>query len=55
MGKGMYQWIKQSFDKGHQKQDGSFTAADFDYKGAVADANTAGWLTRFLIHAFFPI
>lgn len=24
-------------------------------KGAVADANTAGWLTRFLIHAFFPI
>jgi len=32
MGKGMYTWIKQSFDKGHQKQDGQFIAADFDYK-----------------------
>jgi hypothetical protein len=32
MGKGMYEWIKQSFDKGHQTKDGQFTAADFDYK-----------------------
>jgi hypothetical protein len=32
MGKGMYTWIKQSFDKGHQAQDGQFIAADFDYK-----------------------
>lgn len=32
MGKGMYTWIKQSFDKGHQYQEGQFIAADFDYK-----------------------
>jgi T4-like virus tail tube protein gp19 len=32
MGKGMQDWIQQSFDKGHKKQDGQFTAADFDYK-----------------------
>ncbi len=32
MGKGMYTWIKQSFDKGYAKQDGQFIAADFDYK-----------------------
>jgi hypothetical protein len=32
MGKGMYTWIKSSFDKGYQKQDGQFIAADFDYK-----------------------
>jgi len=32
MGKGMYDWIKQSFDKGHSSKDGQFTAADFDYK-----------------------
>ncbi len=32
MGQGMYQWIKQSFDKGHSSKDGQFTAADFDYK-----------------------
>ena len=32
MGKGMYTWIEQSFKKGHQKQDGQFIAADFDYK-----------------------
>lgn len=24
-------------------------------KGALADSNTAGWLTRLLMHAFFPI
>jgi hypothetical protein len=32
MGKGMYEWIKASFDKGHQTKSGAFTAADFDYK-----------------------
>jgi len=32
MGKGMYEWIKQSFDKGYKRQDGQFVAADFDYK-----------------------
>jgi hypothetical protein len=32
MGKGMYEWIEQSFKKGHQTKDGQFTAADFDYK-----------------------
>ena len=32
MGKGMYEWIKQSFSKGHSSKDGQFTSADFDYK-----------------------
>ena len=32
MGKGMYDWIKASFDKGYQPKDGQFVAADFDYK-----------------------
>jgi len=32
MGRGMYEWIEQSFKKGHQTKDGQFTAADFDYK-----------------------
>lgn len=32
MGRGMYEWIKLSFDKGHQKRSGQFTSADFDYK-----------------------
>ncbi|HEX7840426.1 MAG TPA: phage tail protein, partial [Kofleriaceae bacterium] len=32
MGKGMYEWIKASFDKGHQTKEGSVTSADFDYK-----------------------
>jgi hypothetical protein len=32
MGKGMYEWIQQSFDKGHSSKDGEFVAADFDYK-----------------------
>src|SRR4051812_4355836 len=32
MGKGMYEWIEQSFKKGHQTKDGQFTSADFDYK-----------------------
>jgi hypothetical protein len=31
MGHGMYQWIKQSFDKSYQPYSGSLTAADFDY------------------------
>ncbi len=32
MGKGMYDWIRQSFDKAYAPKNGSFTAADFDYK-----------------------
>ena len=32
MGKGMYEWIKASFDKGYVTKNGTFTAADFDYK-----------------------
>jgi len=28
----MYEWIQQSFKKGHASKDGQFTAADFDYK-----------------------
>jgi hypothetical protein len=32
MGKGMYEWIKQSFDKSFSYQSGSLTAADFDYR-----------------------
>ncbi|MGE0398340.1 MAG: hypothetical protein AB7T06_16670 [Kofleriaceae bacterium] len=31
MGKGMYEWIKQSFDKQFEPRSGSFTSADFDY------------------------
>jgi hypothetical protein len=32
MGKGMYDWIRMSFDKAYMPKNGSFTAADFDYK-----------------------
>jgi hypothetical protein len=32
MGKGMYEWIKASFDKKYSTRNGSLTAADFDYK-----------------------
>lgn len=32
MGKGMYEWIKMSFDKTFQPRSGSFTSADFDYR-----------------------
>jgi hypothetical protein len=32
MGKGMYEWIKAAFDKGYVTKNGTFTAADFDYK-----------------------
>jgi len=32
MGKGMYEWIKQSFDKSFSYQNGTVTSADFDYK-----------------------
>src|SRR5512143_3776940 len=32
MGKGMYDWIKASFDKAYFPQNGMFTAADFNYK-----------------------
>ncbi|HEX2692060.1 MAG TPA: phage tail protein [Kofleriaceae bacterium] len=32
MGKGMYEWIKASFDKGYLTKNGSFTSADFNYK-----------------------
>jgi hypothetical protein len=32
MGKAMYDWIKLSFDKAYVPKNGSFTAADFDYK-----------------------
>jgi len=32
MGKGMYEWIKQSFDKSFSYQSGALTAADFDYR-----------------------
>jgi hypothetical protein len=32
MGKGMYDWIKASFDKGYQTKNGTFTSADFNYK-----------------------
>jgi len=32
MGKGMYDWIKAAFDKGYITKNGSFTAADFNYK-----------------------
>jgi hypothetical protein len=31
MGKGMYDWIKQSFDAKYAAKNGSLTAADFDY------------------------
>jgi len=32
MGKGMYDWIKASFDMGYLTKNGSFTSADFNYK-----------------------
>src|SRR4029079_13551903 len=32
MGKGMYDWIKQSFDKSYAARDGAFIAADFNYQ-----------------------
>ncbi|HUJ58094.1 MAG TPA: phage tail protein [Kofleriaceae bacterium] len=32
MGKGMYDWIKSSFDMNFLTKNGSFTAADFNYK-----------------------
>jgi len=32
MGKGMYDWIKLSFDKSFEPRSGSFTSADFDYR-----------------------
>jgi len=32
MGKAMYDWIKLSFEKAYVPKNGSFTAADFDYK-----------------------
>ena len=32
MGKGMYDWIKASFDRGYMTKNGSFTSADFNYK-----------------------
>jgi hypothetical protein len=32
MGKGMYDWIKASFDKGYVRKNGAFTSADFNYK-----------------------
>jgi hypothetical protein len=32
MGKGMYDWIKASFDKGFITKNGSFTSGDFNYK-----------------------
>jgi len=32
MGKGMYDWIKASFDKGYLTKNGTFTSADFNYK-----------------------
>lgn len=32
MGKGMYDWIKLSFDKSYAAKSGSFTSADFNYK-----------------------
>lgn len=32
MGKGMYDWIKQSFDKAYAPKNGTVTAADFDFK-----------------------
>jgi hypothetical protein len=32
MGYGMYNWIKESFDKGYQMQNGSLIAGDFDFK-----------------------
>jgi hypothetical protein len=32
MGKGMYEWIKAAFDKGHITKNGTLTSADFDYK-----------------------
>jgi len=32
MGKGMQDWIQASFDKGYITKNGSFTAADFNYK-----------------------
>jgi hypothetical protein len=32
MGKGMYEWMKASFDKGYITKNGTFTSADFNYK-----------------------
>lgn len=32
MGKGMYEWIKQSFDMGYSAKTGRIVSADFDYK-----------------------
>jgi hypothetical protein len=32
MGKGLYDWIKQSFDKSYAAKSGSFVSADFNYK-----------------------
>ena len=32
MGKGMYDWIKASFDKGYITKNGNFTSADFNYR-----------------------
>jgi hypothetical protein len=32
MGKGMYDWIKQSFDKAYEPKSGYFVSGDFNYK-----------------------
>src|SRR3954466_933671 len=32
MGKGMYDWIKQSFDKSYEPKGGYFVSGDFNYK-----------------------
>ena len=36
MGKGMYDWIKQSFDKGSVPKNGRLLAGDFSYKAQTA-------------------
>ena len=45
MGKGMYDWIKASFDKGYVSKGGTFTAADFDHKAQSSLTFAGGLIT----------
>jgi len=46
MGKGMYEWIKQSFDKSYSYQNGTLIAADFDYKAQSSLTFTQALITE---------
>jgi len=45
MGKGMYDWMKASFDKGYLTKSGMFTSADFNYKAQSSLSFTEALIT----------